>query len=274
MTEIETLRKMIEDAKKENDEVLVEYLNKALQHILEKENTNKQEVPVEEKKEEKEIEKTISNGNTTLTKYKDGNAVLDSKYMDVSVKSNNKMLKINLESTLVTIALDELNQIHGEPSKSIRELISLIYQSNTEEDLIDISNYLKSVGQVGEFGSRLNESLQSSVQARKAKLANNPGSHNINIEFELDDIKKEIAMADMELDELESASMKDPEDFYALAGKYEKQIKNLEDILPYVEDPKKKDTIKIQIADLRDKVINLRKYAQSIEELGNISFEM
>ena len=260
MTQIANLRRMIADAKSENDQVAVEYYTKALNNEIEK--------------QKKEVLKTVTNGKTTLTTFKNGNVQLASEYMDVKVNAKNKMIKHELEHILVTISLDELREKSGEKFKSPQELNGLINRTNTEEDLDDISNYLDSVAKVGDFGTGISESMQRSLLDRRDRLNGRTENYDMSLELELNDINKKIDMIDMELDEKMSANMKDPDDFYDIAGKYEKQIKELESLLCFINDSKKKEEIKKQMADLKTQAINLRRYAKSIEEVAKISFEM
>lgn len=261
MAQIDIIKKMIEDAKNNNDQVAVEYYTKALER--------------EEKiQKNEEVLKTVTRGKTTLTTFKNGNVQLASEYMDVKVDAKNKMIKHELQHILVSISVDELKEKTDEKPKSISELKSLVSRTNTEEDLNDISNYLDSVAKVGDFGTKISESMQRSILMQRNQLTGRTENYDISLELGLNSIKKKIDMIDMELDEKTSASMKNPDDFYDIAGKYEKQIKELESLLQSVVESKMKEEIKRQIDDLQNRVTKIRRYAQGIEEAARMSFQM
>ena len=286
MTEqIENLRKMIEDAKRENDEVLIEYLSKALNHLLKKqkesediklksqENVNqeenqtqevKQEVQIEEKKDE--IEKTKTTGLSTITKFKSGNIRLESKYMDAKVQSSNSKLKINLESLLVTLALDEISN----EQNFVDKYIDLLRTAKEEQDIKDMVNFLQTISSVGDLGAKYSNALTPITQKYLQEINKKPETRDIS--NNLKEVNKQIELLDMRLDEIKNGKGIDPEDLYALAKRYESQIEDLEDLYKNNIDRDKKIELEIKLDSLRKKVKDIRAYASQIEDLSQYQF--
>ena len=272
--QIKNLKVMIEDAKKENDEVLVEYLTKALEHIIEKQKEKEKQVVPEQKQEEKS--NTISKGNSSLTKFENGNIRLTSDYMNIKVNSNNTSLKTQLESLLVTIGLDEVVTKESELPKSTEKLLNLLVNAKNEEEINDIEKFLQDVAVVGPFGAELSNSLTASVQWAKNNLTTKEDKKeekNFGAENEIYDINKTISLLDMKMDEILDGNTKNPDDFYDLIGSYKKQITALESTLNIATDPKVKEDIQNRITALQGKIDRLNNYVKSIEEVAQFSFD-
>lgn len=272
--QIKNLKVMIEDGKKENDEVLVEYLTKALEHIIEKQKEKEKQVVPEQKQEEKS--NTISKGNSSLTKFENGNIRLTSDYMNIKVNSNNTSLKTQLESLLVTIGLDEVVTKESELPKSTEKLLNLLVNAKNEKEINDIEKFLQDVAVVGPFGAELSNSLTASVQWAKNNLTTKEDKKeekNFGAENEIYDINKTISLLDMKMDEILDGNTKDPDDFYDLIGSYKKQITALESTLNIATDPKVKEDIQNRITALQGKIDRLNNYVKSIEEVAQFSFD-
>lgn len=298
----EQLRQMIEQAKRENDEVLVEYLSKSLAHVIEKkkqqenaklksqENINqeqneikeeKKEIQVEEKKEEleeekkdkenDEIDKTISNGLSTLTIYKSGNKVLKSPYMDISVKVRNSALKLNLESMLVSIALDEIKR----EANAVDDYIDALKLAQSKEDIEDLLNFLNHIAEIGRQGETYKATLTNITKQYGQQLQDQDKTYDVEETPSMEIIDRNLELLNMRKDQLMSNKMKDPEDFRDLAMDYQEVLNQLHD-LEYTLSPAEKDQLKtgIKIHNTRVTIDNLQAYAKRLEEISDISFEM
>ena len=282
---INNLKKMIEEAKLENDEVLVEYLTKAVEHLIQKQKNNtdiklksqenvnqeenqtqevKQEVQIEEKKDE--IEKTKTTGLSTITKFKSGNIRLESKYMDAKVQSSNSKLKINLESLLVTLALDEISN----EQNFVDKYIDLLRTVKEEQDIKDMVNFLQTISSVGDLGAKYSNALTLITQKYLQEINKKPETRDIS--NNLEEVNKQIELLDMRLDEIKNGKGIDPEDLYALAKRYESQIEDLEDLYKNNIDRDKKIELEIKLDSLRKKVKDIRAYASQIEDLSQYQF--
>ena len=89
MNDIETLNKLIVAAKEQNDDVLVDLYEKAINRILEQERNK--EKPVEENipekteniQQDKAIKKVAKGEVSTIVVYEDGKLGWESKYLDI-----------------------------------------------------------------------------------------------------------------------------------------------------------------------------------------------
>ena len=284
--QINNLKKMIEDAKRENDEVLVEYLTQALNHIYNKqkqqenaklksqENINQEQNEIKEEKKDKEndeIDKTISNGLSTLTIYKSGNKVLKSPYMDISVKARNSALKLNLESMLVSIASDEITR----EANAVDDYIDALKLAQSKEDIEDLLNFLDHIAEIGRQGETYKAILTNITKQYGQQLQDQDKTYDVEETPSMEIIDRNLELLNMRKDRLMSNKMKDPEDFRDLATDYQKVLNQLHD-LEYTLSPAEKDQLKtgIKIHNTRVTIDNLQAYAKRIEEIADISFEM
>ena len=282
---INTLKKMIEEAKLENDEVLVDYLTKSVEHLLEKQKTQEgiksqeninqeentiKEVKQEEKKDEKyEIEEIVTNGISTLTIFKTGNRRLESPYINVEVQSSNSKLNLNLSSLLITLALDDARR----KNNFIKDYKQILTTAQTEQDVKDMLAFLQVISSVGELGAKYSILLTPETQKRMQEITKKPEEQNNDISNNLEEIYKQIELLDMEYDRIKNGNKGiDPEDLYAIAKKYESQIEDLEDLYKNEIDKEKQIELEFKIDELRKKAKDIGAYASQIEELANFSF--
>lgn len=188
MNDIETLNKMISEAKLENDEVLVEYLTKALNHILEKqkqqddiklksqENINQEENSIleenketvienkqEEKKEEKRVKSQMQGEVSTITKYTDGYINVESKYLDVPMNAKKEELITAMKKIAINLALDDATN-----DKSAEDqLLKALDKFNEEDDIERLESFLEDTAKVGQKGKLLEEKYYAETLERK-----------------------------------------------------------------------------------------------------------
>ena len=262
---------------------------------------NKEKIP-------NNIIETISYGNTTLNRYESGKTLISSDYFDVKSKANNPFLSVSLCSAIYGIAVDELNIKNGKELESIESFINIIKNAKTQEDINDIERVLNSIAKVGPTGAILNDKLKEYINNKKDLInktenissdyignpitiekdkhieeTNNKESNSINENKPIEqntnketiftnEIKKnrnKIALLDMRLDEINNEQIKDPDDYYDLAGKYEKIANDLISLIQLTDNMKKRELVKEAINSLNNKAKDVRMNAKKIEELGS-----
>jgi len=295
--QITNLKNMIENAKKENDLVLVEYLTKALNHIIEKQKTQediklksqenvnqeentkaeeKKEVFIENKQEEKEEKKEKDDTNivrqmkgevSTLNKYSTGNIELESEYMGVKVNSSNLSLAISLDHILVTLALDDVTK----EKKSIVELYKVLKEFNKPEDIQDISNFLNSISSISTVGKTASEAINSLLLNND--LENNSELNealNNSYDAEHEKLTKNISILDMEFDEMHNKRTKDPDEYRDMLLAYQQKLRKLEELYDETYnkvDPKKSSDLLSEINQMKTKITNIKDYIKRLDEL-------
>ena len=294
MSNIETLNRMINDAKLENDVVLVEYLTLALNHILEKqkkeediklkaqENINQEENITQEVKKEEVIENTKEEEEKKQNKIKDedikkmatgevsriivtktNNTILESKYMDIKVNSKNFDLRLALENILVTLALDDVTK----EKNAIAKLYKILAKYEKPEDINDIKMFLNDIAKIGHVGLEAKESIENDYDNHHRKEV-----YNKYFDDEYEKKKKSADFLDMELDELHSKSNKNPNDYEEIIDRYNALIQQLEEL--YDETTNKVSIEKSQkleqtIQQLKNKRDDIKKYLAAFKEAIN-----
>ena len=288
----EQLRQLIEQAKATNNIVLVEQLTQALNTYMtqqkeqediklkSQENINqeqnsiieeKKEVLIEnkqdeEKKEEKrlkedDIKKIVTGEVSKLITTKTNNHILESKYMDIRPSAKNFELRVDLDSVLVTLALDDVTK----EKKAIEKLYKILDKYEKPEDAYDIQVFLNDIAKVGHVGLEAKESIADNYD-------NNHKKEAINRYFddEYEEKKKNADLLEMELEELHGKSNKNPNDYEEMIDRYNFLIQRLEELydetLHKVSD-EKSQKLEETIKYLKNKVTNLKKYLNSLKEV-------
>lgn len=291
MNDIETLNRMINDAKLENDEVLVEYLTKALNHIIEKqkqqediklkaqENINQEENITQEVKKEEVIENTKEEEEKKQNKIKDedikkmatgevsriivtktDNTMLESKYMDLKVNSKNFDLRVDLESILVTLALDDVTK----EKNAIAKLYELLDKHEKPEDINDIKMFLNDIAKIGHVGLEAKESIENDYDNHHRKEV-----YNKYFDDEYEKEKRNADLLEMELEELHGKSNKNPNDYEEMIDRYNALIQKLErlyDETTYKVSTEKSQKLETTIQYLKNKRDDIKKYLVSLKE--------
>ena len=301
MNEIETLKNMINDAKARNDDVLVEYLNKALEHIMEKqklqedvksksqENTNqeqniiqeeKKEVIIEQKNEKEESRikdddiKRVQTGEVSrLTTTNTNNHILESKYETIRSNAKNSSLRTELNSVLITLALDDITH----EQKATMELLSILKTYNKPEDIQDILNFLDDISKISSVGLTAKQNIMDAINNKENTEENNKNLSNY-FDDEYEKLNKRITFADVEYDEINNKPTKDTNDYEEMLERYQKILHDLEKL--YDETYGKTDSKKIQNLDNAIKYIkqqiariqNFQKQMKDIESYVESSF--
>ena len=259
------IKQLIEIAKQNNDTALVQKLTEALELVKQEKNTQEvQEVVVENSKVEdekdKDIKKVITGEVSKLIITKTNNTILESKYMDMSVKSKNPNLRIDLESVLVSLASDDVYK----GKKATTKLYKLLDTYKKPEDINDIQVFLNDIAKIGHVGLEAKESIADNYENNRKKEI-----HDSYFDDEYDEKKKNADLLEMELEELSSKSNKKPNDYEELIDRYNFLIQRLEEL--YDETYNKVSSEKSQkleetIQQLKKKVIDIRKYLTSLKE--------
>ncbi len=290
----EQLRQLIEQAKATNNAVLVEQLNQALNTFLaqqkqqediklkSQENINQeenktqevkkeeviQETKVEEEKQnkikEEDIQKEATGEVSRLVTMKNGNHILESDYMQITSNAKNSNLRTDLNSILVTLALDDVTK----RTKATAELYEILDKYEDPDDIEDIQAFLDDIAKIGKVGLEARESIANyDMDQRKETF-------NRYFEDEYDKRKRNVDLLDMEYDELRSKPMKNPDDFEEMIDRYNALIQKLEKL--YDETANKVDIEKTQqieatIQYLKDRITSIKKYYTSLKEVAEFS---
>lgn len=266
--QINNLNKMIEEAKKENDEVLVEYLEKAVEHLIEKQKQESNTSSIENNKEKESLEsaRIIGKGEvSTLYEKSDGSRTLESKYIGVRSNAKNHHLRTELNSTLISLSLDDIN--NGNTAET--ELSQILSQYNNDEDKKDITTFLDDVSKIGKVGLRTKQNITSIINNQQNTNANN--SMNIYFDNEYDKLSKNKEFLDMEYEELNNKSLKDPEEFEELKNRYQALLNKLTKL--YDETFNKIDSNKsielLTIIELtKQEITRIEAFIKSINDLS------
>jgi hypothetical protein len=256
------IKQLIEIAKQNNDTALVQKLTEALELVKQEQNTQeaKKEVVENSKAEDEDIKKVITGEVSKLIIPKTNKSILESKYMDMSVKSKNPNLRIDLESVLFSLALDDVNKEKNATTK----LYKILDTYKKPEDINDIQVFLNDIAKIGHVGLETKESIADNYENNRKKEI-----HDSYFDDEYDEKKKNADLLEMELEELSSKSNKNPNDYEELIDRYNFLIQRLEEL--YDETYNKVSSEKSQkleetIQQLKKKVIDIRKYLTSLKE--------
>lgn len=272
---IQDLQELIESAKKDNDEVLMEYLNKALNHLIQKqiqqeksnqeviEQTKEEEEKQDKSKEEEDVKKIVTGEVSKLTITKTDNHILESKYMDIKPNTKNFDLRIALENILSTLALDDITK----EKKATEKLYKLLDTYQKPEDVNDIKMFLNDIAKIGHVGLEAKESITNNYDNNHKKEV-----FNRYFDDEYEKKKKNVDFLDMELDELHSKPNKNPNDYEEIIDRYNFLIQRLEEL--YDETTNKVSIEKTQkleetIQYLKNKVTDIKKYMTTLKEAIN-----
>lgn len=253
----------LKQQEKVNEERNINVENKEIIQV--EDNKEKEE---EKKEENKEIEATATKGNTTMTKYKDGNIRVDSDYIGIKVQANNPILKIKLEELLMTITTDEISG----NNKFADRYIELLKQAKSQQDINDMLNFLKSISTVGVLGQTYDMVLTNYTEHYIENVNGKRLDAETTSKEKEEDITKKLEMLDMQLDEISNGRTKDPDDYRKLATEYQKQADKLEQVLETTVNETKREELEKKIKDLQKKSHDLIEHAENIEKIA-INFQ-
>ena len=289
----EQLRQLIEQAKATNNTVLVEQLNQALNTFLaqqkqqediklkSQENINQeenktqevkkeeviQETKVEDEKQnkikEEDIQKVNSGEVSKLITTKDGNHILESKYMDIRSSAKNSKLRTDLNSILVTLALDDITN----ERKATAKLYNIMDTYEDPEDIDDLQMFLDDIAKVGRVGEEAKESIANgyTISGRKEVY-----DKYFNDEFEKQ--RKAVDFLDMEFDELHSKPIKDSNQYEEMIDRYNAIIQKLEKLYDETAnkvDSEKSQQIEATIQYLKGRITAIKKYCNSMKDISD-----
>ena len=213
-----------------------------------------------------QIEKTITGEKSKLTSI-NGKVSIESDYLNIGVNSNNNNIKQNLQDFLITIALADIGKT---PSNMNEEYLKILKSANNDQDIEDLKAFSKSI-RIGSTGEIISELMNGdinriSMQNTKSKEENDTNITESKNTTGIDIINKNKELLDMQLDDLQQAKAKDPNDFRILANKYKKLITEIDSLS--LSDEERKETQRIT-TELEGKIDNIKHYAELIEESAN-----
>ena len=272
MSDIESLQRLIDHAKEDNDEILIAYLNKAINHLVQKQiqqETQQVNAPQEEKQEstiqennannnekqkikEEDIKKVRTGEVSRLITTKTGNHIVESKYMDIPSNAENSSLRTELNSVLLTLALDDITK----QENATKELFEIIDKYDSPKDIDNIMAFLDSIEKIGQTGAKAKSRIRNNEQEEVY-------TNYFNDQFET--LEKKANFLDMELDEMKGKPTINDKQLEELIDSYQTLIQKLETL--HDETFKKVSPEKEQKLD---KLIqSLKETKKSIEKLIN-----
>ena len=292
MEQIENLKKLIDEAKKENDEILVRYLTQALNHIIEKENiklksqenTNqeqneireeKKEVFIEEKHEDKEEEKKKENDDnivskqegevSTIYKYSNGQVSLKSAYTNLSSEAKNQQLRTELNSLLTTMATDDATK----SDKSMYKIQEIADKYISFQDMIDIQSFLSSTATIGTVGKNVKNEYTSILKGEKTEYSNNSIVSSFNNTY--DKLCKDIDLLDMNADEMRNKSSVDSNAFDEIIESYKRKLAEAEklhdEVAKKINSSKEEQLVEV-INYLKETIQYYENYIKQIQDIA------
>ena len=209
--------------------------------------------------------RTIQGEKSTLIIEGNKGKRLTSEYLSINVNSSNRLLRLDLGGLLISIALLDVG------SKAIdinEELDSILNEIKTEKDRNDVLEFAKSID-IGAAGSLVGLILTSMVQRKNLNEDSNEIKEDNN---KIYSILKRKELLDMKKDDLQSESLKNPDDFYRLRRDYEKLIKDVEDLIYSQSQKLRKEEISELswlIEDVEGVIRNINQYVNRMEGLAN-----
>ncbi|MBR5370194.1 MAG: hypothetical protein IK137_02700 [Bacilli bacterium] len=272
---IQDLKELIESAKKDNDEVLMSYLNQALNHLVQKQIQQEQEkLRLQEEKKQEAIQETnkenkqskdneediekVANGEVSkLITTKTGNHIVKSKYIDTPSHAKNMSLRTELNSVLITLALDDITK----QENATKELFEIIDKYENPEDINEIILFIDNISKIGTVGAETRE-----------RIINNDRKQSYDKYFndEYDRLEKQINILDMEYDELKSKPTVNDKHTEELVDRYQFLIHKLEKLYDETAnkiDPKKSEDLKKLISNAKKQVESINKLINGLKEI-------
>lgn len=292
MNNIETLNKMINDAKQINDEVLVEYLTKALNHLLEKQKqqediklksqeninqeenetiTEKKEIAIEQKqdeekkeeetkKEEKPIKKQIEGEVSTLTIYQDGKVNIETKYLDIPINSENTTLITEMRKIAIDLGFDDtINDKLAED-----QLLSALDKLGDDDEAVEqIKEFIEEAAKIGKKGKELEEKYYANTLERR----------ELPYDKDYQDLLKEINMVETEDKESNTRKYSDDGSCEDLIIAYQRVIAKIEALIDEAHNKlsiEKISTLETKLMFLKERVQALQKNMETLKETNYI----
>ena len=272
MSDIESLQRLIDHAKEDNDEVLIAYLNQAINHLVQKQiqqETQQVNAPQEEKQEstiqenntnnnerhtikEEDIKKVRTGEVSRLITTKTDNHIVESKYMDIPSNAENSSLRTELNSVLLTLALDDITK----QENATKELFEIIAKYDSPKDIDDIMAFLDSIEKIGQTGAKAKSRIRDNEQEEVY-------TNYFNDQF--DTLEKNANFLDMELDEMKGKPTINDKQVEELIDSYQALIQKLETL----QDETFKKVAPEKEQKLDKLIQSLKETKKSIEKLIN-----
>ena len=259
---------IVVDAKQSNGNFIgSEFTIRDFAELVHHANTYKQNT------KQKEDIKKVANGEVSkLITTKNNNHVLESKYMDTPSHAKNSKLRTELNSILVTLALDDITK----QQKGAMKICSLLDTFEEPEDIEDIQQFLEDISKIGRVGLETKETVISAYSNRDKQKE----IYTKYFDDQYEDSTKSLNLADMELDEINNKSLKDTKDFEDIETRYQIILQKLEKLYDETArkiDDKKSQELKKTIEYVKGQIKNIKSYGKSIkdiEEFVNQSFNI
>lgn len=259
---------IVVDAKQSNGNFIgSEFTIRDFAELVHHANTYKQNT------KQKEDIKKVANGEVSkLITTKNNNNILESKYMDTPSHAKNSKLRTELNSILVTLALDDITK----QQKGAMKICSLLDTFEEPEDIEDIQQFLEDISKIGRVGLETKETVISAYSNRDKQKE----IYTKYFDDQYEDLTKSLNLADMELDEINNKSLKDTKDLEDIETRYQIILQKLEKLYDETArkiDDKKSQELKKTIEYVKEQIKNIKSYGKSIkdiEEFVNQSFNI
>lgn len=259
---------IVVDAKQSNGNFIgSEFTIRDFAELVHHANTYKQNT------KQKEDIKKVANGEVSkLITTKNNNNILESKYMDTPSHAKNSKLRTELNSILVTLALDDITK----QQKGAMKICSLLDTFEEPEDIEDIQQFLEDISKIGRVGLETKEAVISAYSNRDKQKE----IYTKYFDDQYEDLTKSLNLADMELDEINNKSLKDTKDLEDMKTRYQIILQKLEKLYDETArkiDDKKSQELKKTIEYVKEQIENIKSYGKSledIEEFVNQSFNI
>ena len=265
MKDIETLNKLIVAAKEQNDDVLVDLYEKAINRILEQERNK--EKPVEENipekieniQQDKAIKKVAKGEVSTIVVYEDGKLGWESKYLDIPIKTKDASVITTLRRIAINLLTDDVTK----ESKTLGVVIDSINQYDDVNTLEQIDDFLVEASKIGKTGKETLEEYDA------YKIDKN----SFPYEDEYQSLLKDIAFAEKE-DKENNINYVDENKYEETIQAYQRLIGRIQTFIDEAHSKLSREKIsqlELKIMELNETIRTMRETLKQLKETNEIT---
>ena len=218
------------------------------------------------------IDKIYKGDYSTYIRTADGKTIIESKFLETPIETENTDLMTDLRKLLIDMAMDDVCSKHIKDYKDDYENLGYVNTTckiaskyKDEKDINDINNFFTHL-EFSEMGKDAKELYDDTIQLN----INYPAENNSQYQEKLNEIINEINKLTREFNELDQNPKKNPQDYDDLITFHLVEIRKLEELKMKYDS----QTIDEAINYLRTSIDLLKKKCKMFEDIKDLSSKL